>query len=385
LLITFIFLALTAACKPFCTEGLSRLHALTLVAQFITLYGGLVLIVEDYIKQQLAAANQSDGGSSKLVIIYGLVYLCNGAVVGWPAIQLVLLNSPADIAAEVQSKVKALASGKCCSESDSEEEEVEEEAAREGATNVAGDGRSGGQTSQAYSEASCQVTAMALKAQPLGLAPLADPSASKEMTPPAIPPRTSGEVAAAGVGLSRGGAQTALRTDFSHDLCFVPDPSLQPRSATGSLFEAAPAAGGALPRDVGREPHAAAVSAPEPASLPQADPAPLTEATTQKTADAKSNQTAGGAGAAADRQLGSGSRVKSGQPFAAMDEAGSAVEVSSAAGAVILSSGIILPAASKAGPADPEFPHLLVIRPAAAAPDLDLTVEPEAGPALANN
>lgn len=49
LLVTFVFLALNAAYKSFCTEGLSRLHSLTLVAQFITLYGGLVLIVEDYL------------------------------------------------------------------------------------------------------------------------------------------------------------------------------------------------------------------------------------------------------------------------------------------------------------------------------------------------
>jgi hypothetical protein len=375
LLITFIFLALTSACKPFCTEGLSRLHALTLVAQFITLYGGLVLIVEDYIKQQLAAANQSDGGSSKLVIIYGLVYLCNGAVVGWPAIQLVLLNSPADIAAEAQSKVKALASGKCCSESDSEEEEVEEEVAQEGGTGVAGDGRSGVQTTPAYTEASRQVMAMALKAHPLSLAPQADPQAGKKMTPPATPPRTSGEADAAGVGLSQG-----LRTNLSHDLCFVSYSSHQPRSAADSPLEAATAAGGAPPPDVGREPHAATVSAPEPASLPHADPAPMIEATrtAQKTADAQSNQTAGGvAGAAADGQGGSGSHVQPGQRPAAIEEPVSAVEVSSAAGQVTLL------AASEAGPAGPA--HLADIRPAAAAPDLDLTVEPEVGPAQAKD
>ena len=112
LLITFLFLALTSACKPFCTEGLSRLHALTLVAQFISLYGGLVLIVEDYIKQQLAAANQSDNTNDKTAIIYALVYLCNGAVVAWPAIQFLLLKSPAEYAESIRSYIKKKAGGR---------------------------------------------------------------------------------------------------------------------------------------------------------------------------------------------------------------------------------------------------------------------------------
>ena len=124
--------------------GLSRLHALTLVAQFITLYGGPVLIVKDYIKQQLAAANQRDSSSGKLVIIYALVYLCNCSVVCWPAVQVVLLNSPAEVAAEVQSKVKAPASGKFSSNSDDEDGSDNEQ-----------------ETSSASSEATSQVMAIA--------------------------------------------------------------------------------------------------------------------------------------------------------------------------------------------------------------------------------
>jgi hypothetical protein len=111
LLITFFFLALTSTCKPFCTEGLSRLHALTLVAQFISLFGGLVLIVEEFISEQLAAANESDNTSIKTSIIHALVFLCNGAVVGWPIIQFLLLKSPLEIVEIIQAKIKNLTSG----------------------------------------------------------------------------------------------------------------------------------------------------------------------------------------------------------------------------------------------------------------------------------
>ena len=94
LAITFFFLALNAACKPFCTEGLSRLSALTLIAQFITLYGGVVLIVEDFVKKERIASNEEDNTAGTLSIIYGLVYISNAAVCGWPGIQFLLVTDP---------------------------------------------------------------------------------------------------------------------------------------------------------------------------------------------------------------------------------------------------------------------------------------------------
>jgi hypothetical protein len=78
--------------------------------QFISLYGGLVLIVEGYIQAQLAAANQTGDTEGKNSIIYALIYLCNGAVVGWPIIQL--LKSPLEYFDMARQKIKALASGK---------------------------------------------------------------------------------------------------------------------------------------------------------------------------------------------------------------------------------------------------------------------------------
>ena len=106
LLITFVFLCVTTACKPYCTEGLSNLNSLTMVAQFITLYGGLVLIVEDFIQQQLMAANQADTTGQESSIIYFLVYTCNGAVIVFPVLQMLFQTSPAKYAEDTLNTLK---------------------------------------------------------------------------------------------------------------------------------------------------------------------------------------------------------------------------------------------------------------------------------------
>ena len=86
-----MFLALNAACKPFCTEGLSRLNALTLTTQFVTLYGGIVLIVEDFIQKERSASNEPDNTSRIVSAIYGVVYISNAAVCAWPVVQIFLV------------------------------------------------------------------------------------------------------------------------------------------------------------------------------------------------------------------------------------------------------------------------------------------------------
>jgi hypothetical protein len=70
------------------------------------------LIVEDFIMQQLIAANQADNTSSKITIVYVLVYFCNGAVVFWPAIQFCLLKSPTEYIDRAKSALKRLSSGR---------------------------------------------------------------------------------------------------------------------------------------------------------------------------------------------------------------------------------------------------------------------------------
>jgi hypothetical protein len=46
MLFTFVFLGLNTVLQPFCTLPLSRLQSCSLLAQIITLFGGLMLILQ---------------------------------------------------------------------------------------------------------------------------------------------------------------------------------------------------------------------------------------------------------------------------------------------------------------------------------------------------
>ncbi len=88
--------------------------------------------MEDFIKAQLAAANQSDNTEFKSAIIYALIYICNGAVVGWPVIQFLSLKSPMELVEKARKKIKALASGYAEDPDSDEDSEAEEDAVGEG-------------------------------------------------------------------------------------------------------------------------------------------------------------------------------------------------------------------------------------------------------------
>jgi hypothetical protein len=67
-----------------------------MVAQFITLFAGLVFILENYIRQALVTAGEVDTTSEKVSFITYLVYLFNGAVVVWPALDSFMQANPAE-------------------------------------------------------------------------------------------------------------------------------------------------------------------------------------------------------------------------------------------------------------------------------------------------
>jgi hypothetical protein len=46
MLVTFVFLGLNTVLQPFCTLPLSRLQSFSLLAQILTLFGGLMLILQ---------------------------------------------------------------------------------------------------------------------------------------------------------------------------------------------------------------------------------------------------------------------------------------------------------------------------------------------------
>jgi hypothetical protein len=73
-----------------------------MVAQFITLFAGLVIIVENYIHQTLIAAGEADTTAEKISILTYLVYLSNGAVVAWPALDGFMQASPSETLAQLK-------------------------------------------------------------------------------------------------------------------------------------------------------------------------------------------------------------------------------------------------------------------------------------------
>jgi hypothetical protein len=74
-----------------------------MVAQFVTLFAGLVMILENYIRQTLIAAGEEDTTVEKVSIITYLVYLFNGAVVVWPAFDGIMQADPSEILEEFKN------------------------------------------------------------------------------------------------------------------------------------------------------------------------------------------------------------------------------------------------------------------------------------------
>jgi hypothetical protein len=96
MLFTFIFLGLNTVLQPFCTLALSRLQSCTLLAQIISLFGGLMLILQKFIDDQARTAGIYGSDSLQPAFFDGLIYLINGVVICWPALQIMLLGEVID-------------------------------------------------------------------------------------------------------------------------------------------------------------------------------------------------------------------------------------------------------------------------------------------------
>jgi len=84
-MITFSFLILALNYRPFCTSTLNSLNSITLVAQFCTLFVGLMIALLD--------ANPAQGGAEDRrdrAIITVMVMLINGAALVWPILIKIL-------------------------------------------------------------------------------------------------------------------------------------------------------------------------------------------------------------------------------------------------------------------------------------------------------
>jgi hypothetical protein len=89
MLITFFFLILYTALQPYCTASLSKTQACSLIAQFITLFSGLCLVVESFIKKELKRAGQADTTDQSSVAFTILIFGMNLIITAWPVILVV--------------------------------------------------------------------------------------------------------------------------------------------------------------------------------------------------------------------------------------------------------------------------------------------------------
>jgi hypothetical protein len=88
-------MSLITALRPYCTVGLSNLQSCALMAQFITLFGGILLIIDKYLSEEAQNAGESVSPVQRNLIAYS-IYAANLAVMVWPFLQMVFLGQFAE-------------------------------------------------------------------------------------------------------------------------------------------------------------------------------------------------------------------------------------------------------------------------------------------------
>jgi hypothetical protein len=84
-MITFSFLILALNYRPFCTSTLNSLNSMTLIAQFCTLFVGIMIALLDASPAQEGADDRFDRA-----IMTVMVMLINGATMVWPFLRKIL-------------------------------------------------------------------------------------------------------------------------------------------------------------------------------------------------------------------------------------------------------------------------------------------------------
>jgi hypothetical protein len=90
MIITFTFLVLYTAVQPYCTPGLSKTQACSLIAQFVTLFAGMCLVVEFYIQKDLISAGEVDITNQSSEVFGSFIIGINLLVASWPTIMLLM-------------------------------------------------------------------------------------------------------------------------------------------------------------------------------------------------------------------------------------------------------------------------------------------------------
>ena len=81
-MICFMFLLINIACTPYCTSGLNSLASFTLVAQFLTLFSGIMIALVDQQTAENEIIRQSDQA-----VVGTIVFAANVMTLSWPLIR----------------------------------------------------------------------------------------------------------------------------------------------------------------------------------------------------------------------------------------------------------------------------------------------------------
>jgi hypothetical protein len=127
-MICFLFLLINIACKPYCTTGLNSLASFTLVAQFLTLFSGIMIAL---VEQSRLNGNEV-AGKSEDAVIGTILFFSNCMTLTWPLVRQIwagnllsylnLFRSLVDKVYEVLGKVCACLC--CCCWANKQEDSV---------------------------------------------------------------------------------------------------------------------------------------------------------------------------------------------------------------------------------------------------------------------
>jgi hypothetical protein len=105
MIITFCFLVLYNSVQPYCTPGLSKTQACTLISQFISLFSASCLVVTSYVQKDLISAGEADATNQTTEIFGGLIIGANLLVAIWPVINVLM---SAEFIAKMDLGLKAI-------------------------------------------------------------------------------------------------------------------------------------------------------------------------------------------------------------------------------------------------------------------------------------
>lgn len=111
-MITFIFLLLNMTFQPFCTTSLNSLQSFSMVAQFLTLFAGILLAMTEKQEQEVAAATPSSRTDRSIVSF--LIILINCTTLVFPVVRLVFNGGLVDYYEQVHFFVGCMNKWICC-------------------------------------------------------------------------------------------------------------------------------------------------------------------------------------------------------------------------------------------------------------------------------